>query len=1356
MEIATIVLIVLNVIFGLCILLGFLWGLKRGVKKSAVRIASIAISLVLAYFIAIPVTSALINMDLSNFISQQGSDGQPISSIEDLIVDAITSNESVAEAYNNSESMRALIEALPQMLIQCIIFVILFWIFKLISWVVYAIIAKCIWGKKKKTKEQKAQEKQENRTIQNGRPIENGNVRPVPEKPVKKYRWAGAAVGTLQGFMIAFFTMIPLAGIASIVTEIDKSSTAIQAYSAVDSQDDNQLDPLGDMLREMVGNDVVDALKAYDSTALGVICGWTGVDDWAFDVQSSATIGDTHTTLRRELLSLVNAYDQAQQIQSFNLQELNFDTLQKLFDYLFESRALTSIADDLIPYYVDKVVNDPQVDMNAEIKDFLNLYLETYDTPTMNDLKLDLSSIITAMKVIQENDVFAIIEDEDFSFDRLIDVLEDKDGNTPIKNIFVALTNSTTIQKVLQVGVNYSLDYLSNELTELQGSTIQIQHATFENIDWNAVSDEIPTIANNIIDLYRDYCIDGNVDDKILNVNFVNVGKTLDLLTSSSLLQEAYDNAMVALNQVTEYSQYIDFSALTSDMSYEQEFTYVQNVVDALGQVDALTFITDSTISAQEFVERLGQDVNANETCIEVIANNLTNSSILKAAAPRSLNVLYRDYIQPDVEYIIDAIDATNIDWQVEKQSLVTLITYVADNAEYFLNNIDAELIIKNVDLEGLGVSLDAMKVSDLLYPIYKVGVQLIKDSEDVKEYINTDAINYDTNWAQEMLNLQQAVNEAKDAGVVDAIFEDNGINQVLDILNNDKTIIEGIVDHLFDSTIMQYSVENLVNQLQNLIGEQIDITIQPTYVDIQNFIDNLDTKKQEFSNIINNIAVVAHPIMQSNFNLDVFADNIDAFALAFDSLQDSSEFHNTYTGIIDYLSNNQTINEVIDFSIVGDNFDFISEFNTIEQIITILKNNNAWAPLVEGTSTVDEVVDSLDTDTKAEVTELILESKLFSGLAVDALNNMIEEFNGYLGTSIAPISEGTDLSTQSSNIASVTKHLLELTNNGMQEIILNQIDMSIFGNLLTSLKENKFVYNGALSEVYTELVNYMVSDQDYGYLINDVCMVYGETIAPSANGNVDWIEICDAFGRLIDMESELEVIQELQANDVVNILDTIGNNENVLVERLAKTYLKHGKAAESAQAIDDFDFGDTQFNSQAIEILYDIKDVGTALDSNVDTALGGLSNSLIALDALDRTKLDSLIAFIDATTNSALMETIDGANFATEAQLVQEFRNLLNHQGDLTLQILRDSITAFNDSTLILNELYNNNIIICDIQSESVMQGLKNSIASSLPGVQPEDIPDQYVVEAIQTIISETVDPDKQDKISSILGLSN
>ena len=118
MEIATIVLIVLNVIFGLCILLGFLWGLKRGVKKSAVRIASIAISLVLAYFIAIPVTSALINMDLSNFISQQGSDGQPISSIEDLIVDAITSNESVAEAYNNSESMRALIEALPQMLIQ--------------------------------------------------------------------------------------------------------------------------------------------------------------------------------------------------------------------------------------------------------------------------------------------------------------------------------------------------------------------------------------------------------------------------------------------------------------------------------------------------------------------------------------------------------------------------------------------------------------------------------------------------------------------------------------------------------------------------------------------------------------------------------------------------------------------------------------------------------------------------------------------------------------------------------------------------------------------------------------------------------------------------------------------------------------------------------------------------------------------------------------------------------------------------------------------------------------------------------------------------------------------------------------
>ena len=647
------------------------------------------------------------------------------------------------------------------------------------------------------------------------------------------------------------------------------------------------------------------------------------------------------------------------------------------------------------------------------------------------------------------------------------------------------------------------------------------------------------------------------------------------------------------------------------------------------------------------------------------------------------------------------------------------------------------------------------MKNSALLYPIYKVGIELAKDNTEVQKYINADKISVDTNWTEELTALQNALNEAKTAGILDAIFEENGIQQTLNIISSDSTIIENIVDNLFNSTILQNSVDKLINNLQDLIANQLSITIEPTTVDIDDFITNLDIKKQEFSNIINNIAVVASPIMESSFNLDTFANNIDNFALAFDSLQTSAEFKNTYNGIINYLATNESINEVIDFSVVGDNFDYITEFNKLETIINKLKDNNIWTPLVDGTQSVDEALDTLDADTKAELIELILDSKLFSGLAVDTLNQMIEEFNGYLGTTIAPIPDGTDLSSQKESIASVTKYLLELTNSGMTDIVLNDINLSSLGDLLTALKDNKFVYNGVLTEVYEEFVNYMTNDANYGYLISDACQAFDEdNIYNNANQNinVDWVSICQSFDNLLQVESSLNDINNLTANDITNVLNTIGNHDN-LTQRLAKTFLKNGKADEDKQIIDNFDFADTEFNTQAINVIYELQDLDTQINSDLNTALDTLSTTLNELGQLNRVKLDNLILFVDVVTDSDNGTMIEGTDFTQEAEVIQEFKTLLNFSGELTIDILTNSVKAFYDSTLALNELSKNNVVICDIQSRQMLDALKKSI-SNTSGIPTDSITDQNVIDAVNEIITTNVEVNKQDKIRTILNL--
>lgn len=1355
MEIATIVLIVLNVIFALCIIAGFLWGLKRGIKKSATRIAFIAGCLLIAFFIAMPITKLIVNTDVSSIVHYEGQNGVECKTLNDIIVDVVISiDESIKEAYDNSESLRALINALPVMIMQSIIFVLAFWILKLLSWIIYAILAKCLWGKRKKSKEEKAKEKQENRTVQNGRVIENGNVQQVSEKKVKKHRLLGACVGTVQGLMIAFFTMIPLAGVASIVGSVDKTAKAVSASENTSEDNTLNLEPLGTLLRGALGDDVVNALTAYDRSALGVMCGWTGIDDVTFDMQSSAKIGGKNTKLRKEVISIANAYDQATKIKSLNLSTLDFDTIQKLFDYLFASNALTSITDELLPYYVNKTVNK-STDMDKDIKAFLTLYLDSYNTPTMGELKNDMSSIITAMKLIQSNDVFALVEG-DFNVDSLIDVLQKDGEENPVKDIFTALTGSTTIQKVLQVSVNFMLDKLSEELTNINGSEIAVEHVTFDTINWNAVNDEVPQVINNIMDLYKQYNVEGSTEDKVKNVNFVKIGSTLEVLTSSSLLTKAYDNSIVALNQIDKYTKYVDISKLNSNLDFVDEFTNIQNIIDALIKADALSFITESDISTEEFIKRLGTIVDAtkNETCIDVIVHNLTSSVILQASAPRTLNVLYQDYIQPEFNSIFDKINETNINWNNEKQALSNVLHFVSDNATYFLGSINTENIIKNVDVAQLGVSMDAMKTSNLLYPLYKAIVIFAQTDATITEYIDPESITLETNWTQEMANLKLALDKAKESGLVDAMFKANGINDALDLISADETIMQVIVDHLFDSTIIQGNIENIINKLQSLIAEQLNVTISDANINVDDFKANIEQKKIEFSNIINNIAVIASPIMKSDFNLDVFADNLNSFANAFNSLQASAEFKNTYLGILDFLINNETINSVIDFSVVGENFNYTAEFNKIGEIIDVLKLHNAWTPLVDGSATVDEVVNSLDTDTKSQVTELILESKLFTGFAVQALNDMIDEFNGYLNSSVTHIPDGTDLSSQSENIALITKHLLEITDESMTTIDLNNIDLIKMGNLLTALKANKFEFtNGALTGVYDAFVDYMLADVDYGYLIEDACASFGSTMPYKNNQNINWNTTCSAFNDLLNLEDDLQNIETLEVSNITNVINSIGTNENTLVERLAKTYLKHSKSAEQQTIINNFDFGDTTFNTQAINTIYGLKDLNASFDSNLDNALSELQVTLRELDTLNRMKLDNLIAFIDVITNSTYADMVAETNFADEADLIDEFKTLINFKGKITIAILTQSISAFNNSNLILNELANNNQIIFDVKNANNLDALKQSL-SDATGYPKDSITDKNVFDALNEIINTNVTASKQNKIKIILNL--
>lgn len=1357
MEIATIVLIVLNCIFALFVLCGFLWGLKRGLKKSALRIGFIAGCLLIAFFVAMPVTNSLINMDISSMFTYTDSNGDVHKTLNDIISSAIADiSPDVKDAYDHSPSLQALIDALPQMILQSLIFVILFWLLKLLTWPIFAVIAKCLWGKKKNKEEAKAQEgKPQPKTVQSGRVVENGNTRPTPPKKENKHRWSGAAVGTLQGLMIAFFTLIPIAGFSSIIYDIDHQATTEVVAESPDTND-NELQPLGQMLRESLGDDIVNALTAYESSALGVICGWTDIDGVAFDIQTSAKVNGKTTNLRKEVNAISCAYAEASKIKSFDLSTMDFDTVQQLFDYLVSSPSVSSIADELIPYYIEKVINESTI--NPTIKELMTMYIDAYNTPTIAELKDDISHICTALKIIQSNDVFAYMENANpFDIDEFIKIIEADDTKNPLRDIFAEVTKSTTTQKIFQTFINYGLKTLGDEVSTATGKNILVKTVTFDNVNWNAVSNEVPTILNKAITLYQDFkAVDNNDATKLLNVNFKSVGEILDLFASSTLLEDAFDSAMDILEQYDDYSKYFSFATLKNNVNFTQEFTYVQNVIDALDSVGALYYFDEaSAMTVTEMIKKLDSNIpETTNNCIDVVFNNLTSSTILKASLPKTLNTIYPDLLK-DLSTDIKPISTSYINWETENATLKQIAHFVASNIDTFTDGATAKTILNEVDLASVGQHLDAIKESCLLFPALDAGINYAKTNADFKEYLNPEAISIDLNFTNEFDALSKAINVAKDSGIMDTVLAggDQMTQDILDILKANENIATNLIDNLFNSSIMQQSIELLINKLQNLMGDALKITIEKTTVDADDFVAHLTTKKAEFANILNSIAKIGSPILDSEFTLDVFADNIDNFTNAFVALQSSTEFKNTYNAILDYLATNEQINDVIDFAVIGNNFDYVTEFGKLKEIINILKANNIWSPLVAGTSTIEDLVDTLDAETKETLIQHILESKLFVGYATKALNNMIDEFNTYLGTTVAHIAEGTDLSSQSENIAKITRYLSDIDTS--TNIDLKTIDKENLGNLLNELKKNKFDFtpSGALSAVYEAFVDYMIDDNnsDYGYIILDACDAFATTsTTPKNNASVDWVQITGAFDELLDVYDNLETIGELTADDTITIFNTIGTSTNTLVERLVKTYLKHNETDPSKiNAINNFNFKDTQFNSDAIGTLYDLKDISDTISTtNTSEALTQIDAVLAELEAYNTTKLDALVAFIDAVTDKNIASYTSGVNFTTERTTVSKLKELLDYNGTYSFDLLDTAIDGIKDSTLILAKLAENNVVICDISSESVMEDLKDELGGIATDAQ--------VLEGVRTAIAEKVsDTTKQEQIANILGIS-
>ena len=236
MNIALIVNIVSYVLLALIIGLGFLIGYKRGVKRSLIHFATNIVFVVASFLIAPFISKAITNINFN---------GKPLSQI---IVDALSNNPDIKAAVDNSPAFRSFLEALPAVLINVVVVLVLYGFMRLLGYIVYKIIEKT-------TLKSKAKE---------------------AELGLKRNKWAGAGIGALKAIVFTVIFFAPITASFGFVEDIqtetkseyetsEAEETSARVYQTASEEDDEGGFKNTDYYLSKIPTPIMDGINAFNN-----------------------------------------------------------------------------------------------------------------------------------------------------------------------------------------------------------------------------------------------------------------------------------------------------------------------------------------------------------------------------------------------------------------------------------------------------------------------------------------------------------------------------------------------------------------------------------------------------------------------------------------------------------------------------------------------------------------------------------------------------------------------------------------------------------------------------------------------------------------------------------------------------------------------------------------------------------------------------------------------------------------------------------------------------------------------------------------------------------------------------------
>lgn len=916
----------------LFLLFGFLWGFIRGLKKTSLRGAWLILTAVLCLLISPLISQLICNINISGLNIK--INGTVTTNIKEAITLAISS----ALNGTNLESLpmlTSLTDKLPIIILNPFVFVILFWILKIILLPFNALLSKVLFSKKKNKKE-------------NNKPKTLGNElidKKEAKAPVKKYRLYGGLVGIVVGLIVCCATFVPVFGVLNIAKELNETQVTViteseNTTSTLDAESSNQTTKEMSLLEHLLGDKISYYNEIESSVGINILkyTGVQGISSMQFTTLTTTTIKNTKVSLSTDIKSALSLSNDLATISKFDSNNVTKESLNAVINstisILNKSKQITLlqiVSQEDISQICDEVLNNPDSPISLPYisDDFTNSLVRTaigslsdYD---INHIIDDTIRLVNIVKSANDNDVLIPIinneiKDENKAI-KFIANINDKFYDDIIDNLF----DINVINNIIPMSADYGIKELCNYLD------IENTEETIKDVD------VIKQFAKNIVKDTKNILNEIDLDSKyVVNENAIKlVGTLLDDITKNystdtpkyvitpslktKLLEKAEDKLIDKLNESDNQDLCDTLTPIIKNLSNINNFS---NEFDKLGEVfkyakPYLDFATDKPTLDKAYnleLTNLGKALDILDTT--TIVNNRTytlyNYVLENYVKDATLNNVSLENLATHLKLS----DNNTVSYEVE----LTKLTDLYKQAINIAKQNDVENLLESEEIKVLGKNLQTLKVknnlqtTDSLFDVDTLVVDLLEIAssmdidEDMKQVIidtRTEIINTQDkstiDYEVEFTHIYNAMQTLKNS-------DTNTINDYLDVAGS---IVNG-TNELKASTILPRPIYNLIVKNIPNSDKYSELFIKTI---INTLKANIETKSQQVDakNEINNFIKLFNQLD----NLENLDENDDDFEQKLVEISDVVEYINTNSILLTNLKT-ETISQL--FSIVKDN----------------------------------------------------------------------------------------------------------------------------------------------------------------------------------------------------------------------------------------------------------------------------------------------------------------------------------------------------------------------------------------------------------------------------------------------------